>query len=251
MSGWWDSPEVKSYRMLKDEITIDHNNRILRRGTRIIILACLPKRTIQITHEGHQGQARTKALLRETAWFPAMDKQVQTELEHCLACQSMAQPNHLEPIKTVSMPNQLWDKVKIDFYGPLPTGQYILVVIDRYSRFPKIEILTTTSAQKVIPKLDSIFPRHGIPSHLTSDNSLPFQSQEFRRYMAAMGITHTTSTPLWPQGNAKVEAFMKPLVKAIKTAYLECRPWQQELSRFLLTYNTIHSYIHQWIHHSG
>ena len=235
MSGSWDNPKVKPYRMLKDEITIDHNNKILLRGTRIIIPASLQKRTIQIAHEGHQGQARTKALLRETVWFPGMDKQVRTELEHCLACQATAQPNHPEPIKTAPMPNSPWDKVKIDFYGPLPTGQYILVVIDCYSRFPEIEILTTISAQKVIPKLDSIFTRHGIPSHLTSDNGPPFQSHEFGRYMTAMGITNTTSTPLWPQGNAEVEAFMKPLGKAIKTAHLERRPWQQELSRFLLT----------------
>ena len=155
--------------MLKDEITIDHNNKILLRGTRIVIPASLQKRTIQIAHEGHQGQARTKALLREMVWFPGMDEQVRTELEHCLACQATAQPNHPEPIKTAPMPNRPWDEVKIDFYGPLPTGQYILVVIDCYSRFPEIEILTTTSAQKVIPKLDSIFARHGIPSHLTSD----------------------------------------------------------------------------------
>ena len=241
-SGSWDDPKVKPYRMLKDEITIDHNNKILLRGTRIIIPASLQKRTIQIAHEGHQGQARTKALLRETVWFPGMDEQVRTELEHCLACQATAQPNHPEPIKTAPMPNRPWDKVKIDFYGPLPTGQYILVVIDCYSRFPEIEILATTSAQKVIPKLDSIFARHGIPSHLTSDNGPPFQSHEFGRYMTAMGITHTTSTPLWPQGNAEVEAFMKPLGKAIKTAHLERRPWQQELSRFLLAYrSTPHS----------
>ncbi len=60
--------------------------------------------------------------------------------------------------------------------------------------------------------------------------------------MLAMGIQHTTSTPLWPQGNAEVEAFMKPLGKAIRTANVEGRPWRQELSKFLLTYrSTLHS----------
>ena len=56
--------------------------------------------------------------------------------------------------------------------------------------------------------------------------------------MTAMGVTHTTSTPLWLQGNAEAEAFMKPLGKAIKTATLEHRPWQQELSKFLLHYRS-------------
>ena len=42
--------------MLKDEITMDHNIKILLRGTRIIILVSLQKRTIQIAHGGHKGQ---------------------------------------------------------------------------------------------------------------------------------------------------------------------------------------------------
>ena len=53
-----------------------------------------------------------------------------------------------------------------------------------------------------------------------------------------MGIKHTTSTPLWPQDNSEVEAFMKPLGKAIRTANLEGRPWRQELSKFLLAYRS-------------
>ena len=58
----------------------------------------------------------------------------------------------------------------------------------------------------------------------------------------AIGVTHTTSTTLWPQWNVEVEAFMKPLGKAITTATLEHRPWQQELSKFLLHYrSTPHS----------
>ena len=51
------------------------------------------------------------------------------------------------------MPDAPLDKVKIDIYGPLPSGQYLLVVIDCYFRFPEMEILTAISAQIVIPKL--------------------------------------------------------------------------------------------------
>jgi uncharacterized membrane protein len=140
------------------------------------------------------------------------------------------------------MPDRPWEKVKVDFYGPLPSGHYVLVVIDCYSRFPEVETLKSISAKKVIPKLDSIFARHGIPAQLTSDNGPPFQGHEFNQYMTAMGIKHCTSTPLWPQGNAEAEAFMKPLGKCIRSAHLQKRPWQQELSKFLLTYRqTPHS----------
>ena len=56
--------------------------------------------------------------------------------------------------------------------------------------------------------------------------------------MKSLGITHVTSTPLWPQGNATVEAFMKPLGKVVRTALLEKHKWKQELNRFLLNYRT-------------
>lgn len=62
--------------MIKDETTVDYDNKILFRGARLIIPTSLQDRAIQIAHEGHQGQAKTKTLLRETLSFPVMDKHV-------------------------------------------------------------------------------------------------------------------------------------------------------------------------------
>ena len=224
-TGQWSNTQLKQFKLIKDDLTIDYDNNVLLRGTRIVIPISLTKRVIQIAHEGHQGQAKTKSLLREHVWFPDMDKAVKAELDQCLACQATAQPNPPEPLQSSPLPGCVWDKLKIDFYGPLPSGQYILVILDCYSRFPEVEILTSISAKSVIPRLDSMFARHGVPSQVISDNGPPFQSNEFHWYMVAMGIQHTTSTPLWPQGNAEVEAFMKPLGKAIRTANVEGRPW--------------------------
>ena len=43
---------------------------------------------------------------------------------------------------------------------------------------------------------------------------------------------------MWPQGNAEVERFNQPLNRALTTATLEGKVWQQELNRFLLQYRT-------------
>jgi hypothetical protein len=56
------------------------------------------------------------------------------------------------------------------FMGQSPTGQYIIVLIDKYSRYPEAEILNSTSAKTLITKLDAIFARHGIPHTFKSDN---------------------------------------------------------------------------------
>ena len=241
-TGQWSNNQLNRFKLIKDELTIDYDNNVLLRGTRIVIPTCLTKRVIKIADEMHEGQAKTKSLLRENVWFPDMDKAVKAELDQCLACQATAQPNPPEQLQSSPLPSCVWDKLKIDFYGPLPSGQYIFAIMDCYSRFPEVEILTSISAKSVIPRLDSVFARHGVPSQIISDNGPPFRSHEFNKYMITMRIKHTTSTPLWPQGNSEVEAFMKPLGKAIRTAKLERQPWRQELAKFLLAYrSTPHS----------
>ncbi|CAB3991864.1 Retrovirus-related Pol poly from transposon [Paramuricea clavata] len=112
------------------------------------------------------------------------------------------------------------------------------VAVDRYSRFPEVEIVHSTRASTVIPKLDKKFSVHGIPDTLISDNGPPFNGDDYARYLKALGIQAKFSTPYWPQGNATVERFMRPLGKALKTATLEGRPWKQELNRFLLQYRS-------------
>ena len=77
-------------------------------------------------------------------------------------------------------------------------------------------------------------PKRPFSTTVISDNGPPFQSDEFSRYMKELGIKHNPATPLWPQRNSEAEAFNKPLEKAIRAAWIEKRPWQQELSKFLL-----------------
>ena len=150
--------------------------------------------------------------------------------------------NNPELLRMTDMPSGPWQKVHLDFYGPLPSREHLLVCIDRYSRYPEVEILRPTKAASVIPRLDKIFSVHGLPHQVISDNGPPFNSTEFARYMDTLGIKFDPTTPKWPQENAEVERFMQPLGKAIQTAHAENKVWQLELCRFLLQYrSTPHS----------
>ena len=44
------------------------------------------------------------------------------------------------------LPKAPWKQVATDFVGPFPTGEYLLVIIDEFSPFLDVEILTTISA---------------------------------------------------------------------------------------------------------
>ncbi|CAB4022058.1 PREDICTED: uncharacterized protein K02A2.6-like [Paramuricea clavata] len=233
----WSTEILTSFKHIKDELTVT-NNGIILRGHRIVIPQALQQRAIDIAHETHLGLTKTKALIREKIWFPNIDAMVKTTLDRCLTCQALGRPGPPAPITPTTMPDGPWQTVHVDFYGPLPTGEYLLVVVDRYSRFPEVEIVHSTRASTVIPKLDKIFAVHGIPTLLKSDNGPPFNGEEYQRYLTALGIKAIFSTPKWPQGNAEVERFMQPLGKSLKAAKLDGRPWKQELSRFLLHYRT-------------
>ena len=233
-TGTRDVPAVKRFRHVKDELTVGAQNIVLR--GRIVIPDSLQQHAIDIAHEQHQGISRTKSLLREKIWFPGIDEMVQNTISTCISCQAVSQANTPEAVKLSEMPNGPWEKVHMDFYGPLPSGEQLLVVIDRYSRFPEVEIVKSTKASIVIPKLDRIFSVHGIPKIVMSNNGPPFSSAEFARYATTLGFTHQFSTPYWPQANGEVERFNWCLGKASQIAVSEGKVWKQELHRYLFQY---------------
>ena len=48
----WSSDLVKPFRSTSEEITVDHKNHIVLRGTRIVIPQALQSRVIKLAHEG-------------------------------------------------------------------------------------------------------------------------------------------------------------------------------------------------------
>ena len=183
----WDSHTVKPFKAVKNELTTTIQGIILR-GTRIVIPAVLQQQAIDIAYESHLGIEKTKPLIREKIWFPQIDSRVKDTIEQCITCQAVGKPQPPEPLRMTEMPKLPWTTVHVDFYGPLPTSEYLLVVVDRYSRLPEVEIVHSTRASTVIPKLDKIFSVHGIPDIIISDNGPPFNGDEYTQYAKALGI---------------------------------------------------------------
>ena len=211
---------------------------VLLKGSQIVVPMQLREKAVSIAHERHQGIVKTKQLLREKVWFPGIDKYVKRVVETCIACQANGPRSQPEPLHMSLLPPAPWHTVHMDFCGPFPTGEYLFVVIDAYSRFPEVDIVHSTSASTIIPKLDRMFATHGIPSVACSDNGPPFTSLEIRKYMEENGIQHRRITPLWPQANSEAERFMQPLTKTIRSAHAEGKQWTKQLFKFLLNYRT-------------
>ena len=101
------------------------------------------------------------------------------------------------------LPERPWQKLFVDFSGPYPSGEYCLIVVDDYSRYPVVEIASTTSAAAVIPRLDKIFSMFGIPELCKSDNGPPFQSREFAEYARTQGFRDRKITTFTPRSKRR------------------------------------------------
>ena len=106
---------------------------IILNDTKIKIPKCLQKQVLQISHEGHQGMTKTKALLRTKVWWPGIDKDTERLISSCIPCLSNSKESNPEPLRPTIMHNP-WEKVHIDLYGPIPTVESISGIIDSFSR---------------------------------------------------------------------------------------------------------------------
>ena len=78
-----------------------------------------------------------------------------------------------------------------------------------------MEIIRSTSAKAVIPKLDAIFARQGIPDELKSDNGPSFQGYEIKNFARYLEFHHRKVQPVWPRRNGEAEGFMPNLEKCV------------------------------------
>lgn len=229
-----DKSLLDSFRQVSNELTF--SNGVLFRDTRIVIPKSLQKKVINLAHEGHQGISKTKSLLRSKVWFPGIDSAVEATIRNCLPCQANDSKPRAAPVIMSTLPEGPWISLSVDFCGPLPSGEYLLVITDDYSRYPVVEIVPSTSASIVIPRLEKVFALFSYPDVIRTDNGPPFQGKAWADFMECIGCAHRKVTPLWPQANGLVEAFNKPLMKAIRIAHMQGLSYKRELHNFLQAY---------------
>jgi hypothetical protein len=161
--------EVDSLFHVRHELSVVSTGDTILRDHRIVIPRVLRQQVIDIAHEGHQGIVKTKQLLRTKVWFPSIDAMVENTVSQCMPCQTTTVDKSREPLQMSKLPDGPWLEVSVDF-ADLPTGEHLLVVYDDYSRYPEVEIVTSTSARAVIPKLDKIFSAFGVSMVVRTDN---------------------------------------------------------------------------------
>ena len=159
--GNWKGDRHKQYIPVCGELCVI--GKLILRGTRIVIPSKLRPRVLSLAHERHPGIVSMKQRLRSKVWWPGIDREAEKFCKTCHGCQLVSSPANPEPIKSTPLPSGPWQHLAIDLLGPLPSGESVLVIVDYFSRYYEVEVMRSTTSEKVIECLEKIFSTHGLP----------------------------------------------------------------------------------------
>ena len=116
-----DDDELGRYRKIYPEMAILANGTLLYQD-RIILPESLHKQAIKLAHCGaHPGQIGLARRLRSHFFITDLDVKVKDFVSKCLRCQTFTDKLINEPIQPNAVPEQCWEEVSVDLFGPLTT----------------------------------------------------------------------------------------------------------------------------------
>ena len=145
-------------------------------------------------------------------------------------------PQYQKSEGTLIKATQPFERINIDFKGPLPTvtnNQYMLTIVDEYSRFPFAFPCANMSTPTVIKCMVMLFSFFGMPGYVHSDRGPSLISEELKTFLNERGVATSRTSAYNPQGNGQVERYNGVIWKAVSLA-LESRGlppsnWEQVL----------------------
>lgn len=212
-SGWPRGSCPKFYH-IRSELSVADG--LLLREKRIVIPHNMRTDILQRIHEGHLGVEKCKRRARDTVYWPGINKDIENMIGRCETCQKFQCKQAREPMLIPDLPTEPWKKVGTDLFHY--NGKDYLLVIDYYSNYPEIALLTSTTATSVITHVKSVFARHGIPETVVSDNGPCYNCKEWQQFSMQYGFHHVTSSPQHAQANGKAEKGVHIVKQLLKKA---------------------------------
>ncbi|XP_013917976.1 PREDICTED: uncharacterized protein K02A2.6-like [Thamnophis sirtalis] len=182
-------------------------------GDRVVNPSILRSQVLSLLHKNHPGIVRMKALACRYVWWPLLDAEIAAWVGRCSMCQ-LSHPPPAAPTCEWEAPRGPWSRLHIDFAGPFH-GQTFLIVVDAYSRWVELVLMTSTSAESTERALHRLFATHGLPDVVVSDNGPQFASTTFQEFLALQDIWHGPTAPYHPACNGRAECAVHSAKEAL------------------------------------
>nr|XP_022910728.1 uncharacterized protein K02A2.6-like [Onthophagus taurus] len=194
------------------------HDKLLTKGTRIIIPKVLQKECLDYIHTGHFGTTKCRESAKMSVWWFGISIQIENVVRNCPRCVEERR-NPEETSLKEPIPDKPWQRVAADLFK---LKKWYLIIIDYYSRFFEIFELTHMREDTIIGKFKQTFSRYGIPEVVRTDNGPQFQTT-FKNFAMTYKFKHITSNPYFPQSNGCAEraaAIAKQLLTKNQDIYM-------------------------------
>ena len=204
------------------------------------------KEVIRAAHDGwgHQGVARTIALVKRSFAWPGLHEDIKSYIAKCKTCavskeEGVSSKTRLGTVEA----SRPWEVLAMDFtlLDPSRDGkEMVLVVTDVFSKFA-LAFPTKNQRASTVAKIlvEEIFNRFGCPERVHSDQGRNFESQLVDELCKYYGIQKSRTTPYHPQGNGICERFNRTLHGMLSTLSRDQRElWPRYLSSLTAVYNS-------------
>ena len=124
-------------------------------------------------------------------------------VKNCDLCNKHQPAQPKLPIMQPDLPTRPWEKLGTDIFEF--NGKKYLMVVDYYSRFPVIRLLSDMNSHTVSNHFTSILAEYGLPSTIIADFGSQYVSERFRSKCEQSGITLHCSSPYHHQANSLAE----------------------------------------------
>lgn len=192
---------------------------------------------------GHQGIDRTTSLIRDRFFWPYMQKDIEHYVARTCSCLKQKTPckETRAPLTSI-VTTQPFELVSIDFLhlDKCRGGyEYILVIVDHFTRFAQAYATTSKSAKTVADRIFNDYAlKFGLPTRIHHDQGGEFENQLFAQLQKNCGVLGSRTTPYHAQGNGQVERFNRTLLQMLKTLTDKQKTnWKESLNKLIYAYN--------------
>ena len=153
---------------------------------------------------------------------------VDTKIKNCLACHATTYGPTCEPLKPTKLPDCPWQCIDMNFWGPLPNGEYTCLwwPDTQKKSSPRTPVLKLWSHTLVVSSQHT-----GFSDSVKTDRGPLFNgsdSHEYQMYMKWAGVK-TIVVPEDPEANGLAENIMKPLSEVWCTSHIEGKNAKQDI----------------------
>ncbi|GBN53012.1 Transposon Tf2-6 polyprotein [Araneus ventricosus] len=214
---------------------------------RIVIPKSLIKVCIETAQAPYFGVRKTFEFIRHKYQWKGMYLDTKHFCEHCEKCLENKPKAKLTQTQMIPKRNLAPGQcIAIDVVGKLPRStnnkNFILTIIDHYSRYLEAYPLQNITSRTIINCLNKYFANFGLPKFLITDNATNFISNEMVEFLDRLNIQHRKSSIYYPMANGLLERAHRTMKESLASMCESTFQWSEKLLFFKLYYNnSIHS----------